>query len=186
MTDTLLMSSRDGHNFQRWAEAFIAPGPQRPDTWSYGSSVVAWQMIETPSDLKGAANEITFLVNEGAWTGASCQLRRYTLRLDGFVSVEAPATGGEVVTKPLVFQGSKLALNFATSAAGEVRVELQDAEGRAIPGYALDDSQSIFGDTTDRVVEWANGADVSAHAGKPVRLRLALRDADLYAFQFAP
>ena len=31
---------------------------------------------------------------------------------------------------------------------------------------------------------WKNGSDVSSLAGKPVRLRFRLKDADLFAFQF--
>jgi hypothetical protein len=37
--------------------------------------------------------------------------------------------GGEFTTKPLRFEGSELELNFATSAAGSVRVEIQDEHG---------------------------------------------------------
>ena len=43
-----------------------------------------------------------------------------------------------------------------------------------------------FGDTVDRTVTWKQGADVSSLAGKPVRLRFVLQDADLYAYQFTP
>ena len=45
-------------------------------------------------------------------------------------------------------------------------------------------ARRIFGDTIERTVTWKNGGDVSALAGKPVRLRFVLKDADLYAFQF--
>jgi hypothetical protein len=89
-----------------------------------------------------------------------------------------------VVTQPLVFRGRRLSLNFSTSAAGGIRVEIQDAGGQPLPGFALDDCPEVFGDTLERTVGWQGGSDVSALAGKPVRLRFALRDADLFAFQF--
>ena len=41
-----------------------------------------------------------------------------------------------MITRPLTFTGNKLTLNFSTSAAGGVKVELQDIDGKAIPGFA--------------------------------------------------
>ena len=42
----------------------------------------------------------------------------------------------------------------------------------------------MIGDEIEAVVRWRDGADVSSLAGHPVRLRLVLRDADVYAFRF--
>lgn len=180
ITEGLLMASRDGVNFKRWNEAFLRPGIERPGTWNYGHRYIAWHVVETKSALEGAPNELSLYATESYWTGNSSELRRYTLRLDGFVSVHAPMSGGELITKPLTFKGSKLALNFATSAAGDIRVEFQDAAGKPLPGFALNDCPPIFGDSVERVLS----LDVGRLAGKPVRLRFVLRDADLYAMRF--
>jgi len=184
LSETLLMASRDGVEFKRWNEAFIRPGPEREGTWNYGHLYAAWFLVETKSALEGAPNELSFYASESYWTGNSSLLRRYTLRLDGFVSVQAPLSGGEVITKPLSFRGRHLEINFATSAAGSVRVEIQDLNGRPLPGFALDDCPAIFGDAIGRPVTWTKGSDVRAIAEQPVRLRFELKDADLYAFQF--
>ena len=48
----------------------------------------------------------------------------------------------------------------------------------------MDDCPEMFGDEIDGTVRWSNGADVSSVAGRPVRLRFSLADADLYAFKF--
>ncbi len=90
-----------------------------------------------------------------------------------------------MVSKPLTFDGSRLSLNISTSAAGGARVELQDAAGQPIPGFALADCWEIIGDTLDYTVRWKGGTDVSSLAGRPVRLRVSLRDADLYSLRFA-
>jgi hypothetical protein len=41
-------------------------------------------------------------------------------------------------------------------------------------------------DDIDRVIRWKSGSDVSALAGKPVRLKFDLRDADVFSFWFSP
>lgn len=184
VTEGLLMASHDGVTFKRWNEAFLRPGIEREGTWHYGHQYIAWHVVETKSALEGAPNELSLYAGESYWTGTSSALRRYVLRLDGFVSAAAPMRGGELVTKALTFRGSRLRLNFATSAAGSIRVEIQDASGSPLPGFALADCAEIFGDSLERIVMWKQGADVASLDGKPVRLRFALSDADLYAFQF--
>lgn len=184
LTETVLMASRDGVTFKRWEEAFLPPGIEREGTWNYGHQYVAWHVIETKSDLPGAPNELSFFATESYWTPPGSALRRYTLRLDGFVSVQASMSGGELVTKPVRFTGRQLRLNFSTSAAGSVRVELQDEAGRPLPGFSLEDCPPLFGDSVERPVSWRSGTDVGALAGQAVRLRILLQDADVYAYQF--
>ncbi|MEQ9409425.1 MAG: hypothetical protein RIK87_16935 [Fuerstiella sp.] len=184
ITETLLMASRDGVHFHRWNEAFLPPGMERSGTWNYGHQYPAWHVVETPSDRYPGINELSFYATEGYWTGKGSVLRRYSLRLDGFVSARASMKGGEILTKPITFRGSRLSLNFASSAAGDVRIELQDAAGQPIPGFTLEDSVAAFGNSLDRTAIWKNGSDVSSLAGQPVRIRFALRDADLFAYQF--
>lgn len=96
LTEGLLMASRNGVHFERWNEAFLRPGLQRPDTWNYGQNYIAWHAVETKSSLPGAPNELSLYASEGAWTGDSNAMRRYTLRLDGFVSVNAGWKRGRI------------------------------------------------------------------------------------------
>jgi len=184
LSDTLLMTSRDGATFRRWDEAFLPPGIQRPGTWVYGDAYASCGLVEVASGLPGAPPELSFWANENVWVGPVA-LRRYALRIDGFASAHDPLSGGEVLTKPCTFAGSRLVLNFATSAAGDLRVEVQDACGAPIAGFALTDCDEVFGDEIERTVTWRGGeSDLSALAGRPVRLRIALRDADLFSLRF--
>ncbi len=184
ITEALVMASRNGVHFERWNEAFMRPGIQRPETWQYGQHYVAWHAVETKSSLPGAPNELSLYSTEGGWTGDDNLIRRYTLRLDGFVSVRAGMKGGEIITKPIKFKGKRLSLNFATSAAGGLRVAIETANGKAIKGLSLNDCPIHFGDTVDRTVTWKNGTSVAALQGKAIRLRFELKDADLYSFKF--
>ena len=184
LTEGLLMASRDGVTFKRWNEGFLRPGLERPGTWNYGHQFIAWHPFETKGTLEGTPNELSLFAVESYWTGNSDLLRRYTLRLDGFVSASAPLSGGELITKPLTFTGKSLSLNFATSAAGRLQVELRDAAGKPLPGFTLQDCDELFGDTHDRLVVWNSPRDLSGLVGQVVRVRFVLHDADLYSYQF--
>jgi len=200
INDSLLMSSRDGLHFHRWDEAFLRPG-QNPTRWWQRNNYIGAGMLETKSSLPGGRPELSFYSRENYYVGAGthaprdigpepCRFRRYTLRVDGFVSVNAPYRGGEMVTRPFIFSGKKLVVNFATSGAGSIRFELQDADGNPLPGYTLDDSPELYGDELEQTASWIDDApsnltdDVSRHAGNPVRLRAVLKDADLFSMQF--
>lgn len=184
LTEGLFMTSRDGITFNRWNEAFLPPGIERPGTWNYGHQFIGWTMVETTSALYNELNELSFYAVEGSWTGHSTSLRRYTLRLDGFVSINAPLSGGELLTKRMVFSGNELQLNFSSAAAGGILVELLDEEGNPIPGYTQADSDSIFGDAICRIARWRGSADLTPLIGKVIQLRFILADADLYSFKF--
>jgi hypothetical protein len=183
VTDGLFMTSRDGRTFRRWDEAFLRPGPQRKDNWLYGDCYQNLGLLETAAEDPTAPPELSIYVIEDNWKRAT-RLRRYTLRIDGFVALHPRRRRGELVTKPLVFRGAKLSLNFATSAAGHLHAELQDADGQPFPGFTLADSDELFGDTLDRTVTWKGKADVGGLAGKPIRLHLVLSEADLFSLRF--
>ena len=193
-TDGGFMSSHDGTTFHVWAEAFLRPGPVKQGRWLYGGNYQNWGIVETemegapegvaPLLGPGSTKELSIYASEGGWVGKANQMRRYSLRIDGFASVHAPMSGGELVTKPLTFKGKHLAINYATSAAGSIRVEIQNEQGEPIPNFAAADSREIFGDQLQRTVSFKKGDDLSQLAGKPVRLRFVLKDADLYSFRF--
>ena len=185
LTDGMFMSSRDGLNFKLWPESFIRPGLRPQGNWTYADNYQSWGIVTTKSHFAGAPDELSIYATEGYWRGESLNLRRYTLRMDGFVSVSARFSGGELVTRPLVFSGGELVLNFSASAAGSLRVEiLRDQEDVPVEGFAMADCREVLGDDLERRVVWSGSPDVSRLAGVPVRLRFMLKDADLYAFQF--
>ena len=118
------------------------------------------------------------------YRSATCRLRRATLRLDGFSSINAPYEAGEFVTHPLIFEGGKLVINYASSVSGGIKIEVQQLDGEPIKGYTLDDCSDIYGDEVERTVTWANSADLRSFSGSPIRLRFSMKDADLYSIRF--
>jgi hypothetical protein len=178
LTECVFMTSRDGKSWdRRFMEAFLRPGPDPLNWIGHCGMYMGVGVVPT------APGEMSVYYVEHAHH-PSARLRRGTLRIDGFVSANAPFSGGELITRPLTFDGGELVVNYSSSVAGSVRTEVQDAEGRPIDGHALSESIAVYGDETERVVAWSGGSDVSRLAGKTVRVRLAMKDADLYSIRF--
>ena len=178
------MSSRDGiHWDRRFMEAFIRPG-RDPRNWVHRTNMPSAGVVPTSDD------EMSLYVSRH-YTFPSAHLERMVLRTDGFASIHAGHEGGEWVSRPLVFEGGNLVLNLATSAAGSIRLEVQDAGGRPLPGFALEESPLIWGDEIEHTVRWernygqpASDQPLERIAGKPIRLRFVMKDADLYSLRF--
>ena len=176
-SDAVLVTSRGGKQFTRtFMEAFLRPGVGFQN-WVSRSNYPALNVVQTgPASMSLYVNR-----NYGQPTAYVC---RYELRLDGFASAHAGYSGGEIVTRTLSMEGSRLELNYASSAAGGVRVEIRDPAGEPYPGFSQSEAPELIGDEINRVYSWKSGSDVSALRGKPLRLRFVLKDADLYSFRF--
>ena len=61
---------------------------------------------------------------------------------------------------------------------------MQDPKGQPIPGFTLDECPKIIGDQIERTVAWKGDSDLSSLSGKTVRMRVVLKDADLYSIRF--
>jgi len=176
-SEVVLMSSRGSNRYQRtFMEAFVRPG-LGDSNWVSRTNYAAWGLVQTSPE------ELSFFVQR-QMAQPTAHLQRYTLRTDGFISINAPYAGGQVTTKPLWFSGKELKLNYAASAAGSIRVELQNAAGIPLENYSLSDAVELYGDTIEKTVSWKCGSDLGQLSDRPVRLRFVMKDADLYALRF--
>ena len=176
-SDAVLMSSRGGNAYDRtFIESYIRPGIGL-ENWVSRSNYPVLNVVQT------SPTELSVYVNE-SYAQPSAHIKRYSLRLDGFASIHAPAVGGYMITKPLVFKGKELEINYSTSAAGDVKVEILDTNGNPIPGFKVSDSKIIIGNEIKRIVSWNQNTNVSSLAGKAIQLKFYLKDADLYSYKF--
>jgi hypothetical protein len=178
VSDAVFMSSRDGEKWDRaHLEAWLRPGRDQHN-WTHRSNMPAWGIVQTGPD------EFSMYVSEHyGWPDN--RLRRITVRRHGFSSAHAAASGGEFTTRPLIFGGDTLLLNYATSAAGTIAVEIQNESGKPLPGYAVADMKPLYGDELDAVISWKSKKNVADLAGKAVRIRFVMQDADLFSFRTA-
>jgi len=171
VSDSVFMTSRDGRHFDRtFREPWIAPDTDMRN-WTQRNYITACGVLETGN------GEFSLYTGEHyEWDDA--RIRRYIARKHGFGSVYADFTGGEFITRPVIFDGDGLYINYATSAAGFVKVGIMDEKG-----FGCEDCEVIYGNELSKKVVW-NGGDLSAFSGKPVRLKFMLEDADLFAMSF--
>ena len=185
VSDGLFMSSRDGIHFHRRDEAFVRPGIQH-ERWVNRNNMSAQGVVPTRPLLEGTPPELSIYSTEGYYGDRPNRLRRLAIRQDGFVSVQAPMSGGAFTMKPLAVDGKKLLLNASTSGAGEIRCEIRDEKGVPLPGYTLVESVPVFGDELELEMKWRSGSDLAPLAGRRVILHFELKDADIYSLSFKP
>ncbi len=175
-SDAVFMTTRGGDLYDRtFREGFLKPGLGLAN-WVSRANYPALGVVQT------GPTEMSIYMNAD-YAQPTAHLRRYSLRLDGFASVHAGGDEGTWMTTPLVVEGDRLELNLATSAAGEIRVEVLDVDGTPIPGFSEGEAVPVIGNEIAKRVQWTGGSDLSALSGRPVRLRFHMRDADLFAFR---
>lgn len=168
VSDAVFMSSRDGVHWDRpFLEAWSRPGPDI-DNWTERSNMTACGIYDP------GGGEWSLYISEH-YRHPDHRIRRMTVRRQGFASMHGDAKGGSFTTKQLKVTGSKLVINYATSAAGSVKIEALDDAGAVVAK-----SGEIYGDEFE-----VAALDLSKLTGKNVALRVQLKDADLYALRFA-
>ena len=179
-SDGVLLTSRAGtteYDFT-FLESFVRPGIGQ-NNWTSRNNYPALGVVPA------GATEMAFYVQRDSGQ-KNAYLERMLLRLDGFSSLHGPYVGGEATTKVISFDGDELRVNYATSAAGRIKMEIQDEKGNPVKGYELDRFDELIGDEIDRRVSWGGVSSVSSLSGKNVRLRFVLSDADLFSYKFQP
>ncbi len=170
-SDAVLLTSRAGSDVydRTFMETFIRPGI------GYGNWVSRTNYPLTgifPLDESRMMMYVSRHYMQNSW-----HVERLLLRTDGFASLSAPWKGGELTTKQFIFEGGELELNYRTSAAGFVRVEI-------ICGDDVYKSEEIIGDEIKRAVKWQDDMSIANVSGKPVYMRFVMKDADVFSYKF--
>jgi hypothetical protein len=182
--EVVLGYSRDGWSWHRPDRRAFCPVSDRLSEWNAcnvqsaggGCLVVGDKLYFYVSGRAGVPNSTR--------TGV-CSTGLAVLRRDGFASLDAGDAGGELTTRPVRFRGKHLFVN-ADAGHGELRAEILDEHGKVIAPFARADCAPVTADKALQAVAWKSGHDLSALAGKPVKLRFSLRGGKLYSFWISP
>ena len=174
--DCFFAYSRDGIKWKRYNQAIYAPGPEYEGNWLYGDGY-PWSGFAYVNDgRKEKDDTLCFWFPKNHDNPGEQVYRRYTMRIDGFVSLNANFDGAQMRSKKVIFFGKNMEINFSTSAFGRIRVTICDNDGNLI------ESEDLFGDRVDRPVRFKG--DLSRFSGKEVQITFIMKDCDIYSFQF--
>ncbi|MCH2661572.1 hypothetical protein MK163_14085, partial [bacterium] len=118
-------------------------------------------------------------------TQAPGAIGRLRMRRDGFVAQDAGAEEGRLTTVPFQMPGGRLEVDMDASARGWLKVEILDATGHALWGYARAESDRLMFNDLAQTASWRGEPDLSALRGRKVRLRFSGQFARLYGFRFS-
>ena len=106
------------------------------------------------------------------------------VRKEGFLSLDAGSSDADLTTRPVATTGTRLLLNASVFDSGSLRVEIQDASGKAMPGFEASACEPIKGDGVRLPVSWNGKPDANVWTEQPVRLVLKAQNASVYGFIF--
>ncbi|MCB1103371.1 MAG: hypothetical protein H7A44_08190 [Opitutaceae bacterium] len=171
--------SRDGLHWDR---------PDRRPFIGVNETDGAWNWGNVQSASGGAiivGDQLYFYYSGRQWSSAAGRSEGATgvamLRRDGFASMDAADSPGILITRQVAFTGAHLFVN-ADVAAGELRVEVLDPQGRVIAPYSFANCTPLTADGTKQRVHWNGTDNLESLAGQPVRLRFQLRQGSLFSF----
>jgi hypothetical protein len=179
--------SRDGFHWHRPDRRVFLPKSNTPGDWNWGNSQTAcmsplvvgdrlYFYVQGRAGLKYPGNTYQ---DAGGTTGVAF------LRRDGFASLDAGPQEGTLVTRPVQFAGKHLFVNVDAD-AGQLLVEVLDAQGKVIPPFSRENCVSLSTDKTLVPVRWEGVEGLSALSGRPVRFRFVLRQGRLFSFWISP
>ncbi len=172
VSDAVFMSSRDGVNWSNpFKTAWISPSLNERN-WTQRNYI-------TVSGIVDAGDEFYFYVEE-KYMWDDCSIVRYSIPKYRFGSVYANSDGGSILTKPFIYEGSGLFINYATSGAGYISAAVLDETEKAVEGFGFEECGEIYGNELQKEVLW-DGKPLGDLKGQKIRLVIKLNDAHLYA-----
>lgn len=187
---THLTYSYNGLNWYRTVrEPFI---PTRDYGVLGGGQVYGMEMLRTHDDKLlflahaswGEHASYPDMQKAGFDTRGAFGLLLYELRLDGFCALKTWGKDGLLRTKTIIPQSGEISLNLRTTRHTAVRVQILDGDtAEPLPGYTLAEAMPLSGDQLFAKPMWQEHQDLSALVGKPVRIEVLMREAELFAIR---
>jgi len=184
--DVQLATSRDSIHFTRWKETFVRMGLE--GAFDSQRIYMAPGMLRVGDEIwmyyGGLSRPHPPHPQARPYPSRHGSVGRVRIRLDGFVSQDAPRAVGHLTTVPLRFTGNRLEVNMDGSAGGWLKVEVLDESMNPIQGFSEGEGDFLWGNSVRKPVTWKGKGDLSTLAGRIVRLHFIGRSVKLYAFQF--
>jgi hypothetical protein len=176
--DVQMVTSTDGEKWERTSPRVNVVPRGVPGAFDGGA------ILGLTSTVVNSADETWMFytaINTGH--GGPIPPKRLTIgraawRLHGFVSLDAGPAGGRVETRSLLISGGKLMLN-ADASRGQLRMALQEPDGREVPGFGLDDFEALKTSETQLEARWKAGKAIPTD--RPFKVVFELVNSRLYS-----
>jgi hypothetical protein len=179
IVDIELATSRNAKHWEREIRTPFIPTSSLKGDWDYGNNSPSTDPpIRVGDQLWFYYSGRSTTHDEEPNTGA---IGLGTLRVDGFVSMDAGEETGVLTTKPLRLVGEALYVN-ADAEGGEIRAEILDEDGQAFAPCLLANCQPIVENSVRYRLRWGDETDLSNLRERDVRLRFHLKNAEIYSF----
>jgi hypothetical protein len=188
-----LAGSRDGRHWYYLAdrEPFIPNGPR--DSWDAHYLRMAPRTTDSGPLIVGDEVRFYYHGQFGGVPGSpGLTLPKSTwgfglglgvVPRDRFVSLEAGDEAGELITRPLTFDGAGLLwMNVCCETGGRVQAAVLEEDGSPIPGLDFTDAAPLDGDHLRTAVAWAGGDSLAPLRERYVRLAFRLQRAGIFSF----
>ena len=175
--EVLIGYSRDGFHWSRPSHKLFLGVNPTDSSWNWGNvqSVIGTPIINGDSLYFYVSGRRLSKYSWDSYTSTGLA----TLRRDGFVSMHTNGDG-YLITHTVVFNGNYFFVNG--NVRGELKVELQDTDGKAIPGYSKQDCIPMKINSTKYLINWKNNPNVSKLRNKKIKVKFYLDNGDLYSF----
>lgn len=177
--EVLVGFSRDGFHWSRLNRDRFLAVSEDPKDWN-GANVqsVGGGCVVVGDQLYFYCSGRTMHPRKSAATGLAL------LRRDGFAGMKAGKCGGTLTTRKVVFSGERLFVN-TDAEAGELKVEVLDAEGKVVEPFSRENCIPVETNSTKHKVAWKD-AGISTLQGQVVRFRFHLEEGFIYSFWVSP
>jgi hypothetical protein len=174
---TVLATSRDGVHWQRDREPFLDRNPEA-GSWDHA---MTWGSGVLPVGDELFVYYGGYARGHKVAAAAERQIGLARLRTDRYVALTPEKDEGTLRTRPFVVPGGRLTVN-ARAGRGEVKVRLLDPDGKPTADLGDPDAQPVTEDVLAGEVSWPR--PLAGLQGKPVRLEVRVRRADLFCLTF--
>lgn len=177
-----------------WQSQYPAVVDDRVYIYYGGTEGPHRQIFDTRAPSKPVGYQESVIDHGAHFLPFNAALCRASWRLDRMYALASSAGGptiGTAVSRSQPLDGKELYVNLVTRAAkkasrpgvdaGRLEVELLDAQGQPLPGFARADCRPLHGDHAALRVKWAGGTRAPPAAQKA---RFYLKRAFLYGFEF--
>lgn len=180
-------SSRDGFYFDRTSRIPVCsvtdnpPSPNAPWNWGNVQSVGGCPMISPDGTEIWLYSSGRKDSNAGSSIGS---IGLWTLRRDGWCSLDSGGSTGITTTRPVRISGESLFVNCNNFSTGGLQAQIVDESGALIPGFST--SEFIKGDNLSIQVKWpgrGNGR-LGSLVGRSVKVKFLSTNTRLYSFWF--